>query len=175
MISKDWIILKIKELVIAIPELKVRYENHTASNTHFIEVVPSSAFNNNDEFERLEEEITFEFIDKYPNQNICFLSENSIVGIETSDYSEKGNMFDYNQHNSYRIEHKVSVLNNKNQDYIIYQSHPVVIDLPQNGLSALDSQSIKYSNGNLGSIPIFSSIMKESHITAGENTYAMAA
>jgi hypothetical protein len=172
MTAKDWIIEKIKDLVIEIPEIKVRYENHIDSNTHFIEVTPSSAYNKR--FKELEEEITFGFIEQFPSQNICFVDEHAIIGIELPDYSEQGNMFEYNQHSSHKIEHAIS---NSNSDLnsIIYQTRPVVLDIPQFKLNLLDIQSIKYSSGKFNHAPISSPEIKGSHITAGENTYAMAA
>ena len=94
MTPREFLISKIKELVILLPNTKVRYENHELSKTHFVEVVPKSIYHNDNIFSAWEEDVTFEFIQIYPDQNICFISDDAIVGITTIDYEQKGNLYD---------------------------------------------------------------------------------
>lgn len=94
MTPKEYIINCAKELVKSFPNTKVRYENHELSNTHFIEVVPNEVYNLNTEYKIWEENIVFDFIAKFPNQNICFLSDDAIVGIDNSEFELKGVLYD---------------------------------------------------------------------------------
>lgn len=94
MTEKDFIIGSINNLVKIFPNTRVRYENHTLSNTHFIEVIPNKVYRLNKEFQKWEENVVFEFIAKFPDQNICFISDDAIVGIENIEYEAKGDFYD---------------------------------------------------------------------------------
>lgn len=94
MTSKDFIINRINELVNIFPNVKVRYEDHHLSNTHFVEVVPNEIYRLNEKFQVWEEEVVFQFIEKFPDQNLCFITDNAIVGIETVNYEAKGVLYD---------------------------------------------------------------------------------
>lgn len=82
MTERDFIINSINELVFLFPNTKVRYENHFLSNTHFVEVVPNEVYRLNKEYQKWEENITFKFIQLFPTQNICFISDDAIIGLE---------------------------------------------------------------------------------------------
>lgn len=116
--EKEFIIDIVKNLVKVFPSTKVRYENHLLSNTHFIEVVPSDFYKLNEEFLKWEEEAIFNFINQFPDQNISFISDDDIVGVENIDYEIKGELYDllhsYNNQNYNDIE--VVLLNNSNLD-----------------------------------------------------------
>ena len=110
MTEKDFIIASVDDLVRTFPNTRVRYENHELSNTHFVEVVPNELYRLNDDYQKWEEGIVFKFINLFPSQNICFISDDDIVGIENVDYEMKGELYDliysYNQQNYQVIEVK---------------------------------------------------------------------
>ena len=178
MIAKDWIVKEIKDLVLLMPHLRVRYENHLISNTHFLEVVPNSVFYLDEQYKTWEEEVTFKFIENFPNQNICFISDDAIVGIEHIDFEIAGKLFDlfYTENiNSYHLVDKVNFVNSA---FEIFDASPVVTENPQVILTDLSSLSLKYSFDYLVQPPplAFQEIIKKSLIeNAGENTYALAA
>lgn len=93
MTEKDFVIALINELVTLFPKTRVRYENHVLSNTHFVEVVPNEVYRLNDDYLKWEENIVFQFINNYPTQNICFLSDDAIVGVENVEYIATGKLF----------------------------------------------------------------------------------
>ena len=92
--EKDFVINSINELVKLFPTTRVRYENHQQSNTHFVEVVPSEIYKLDAAYQDWEEGILFQFINKFPNQNLCFFSDDAIVGIENVEFETKGNLYD---------------------------------------------------------------------------------
>jgi len=94
MTPKDFIINQITELVTIFPNLRVRYEDHHLSNTHFVEVVPNEVYRLNEEFQLWEETVVFQFIEKFPDQNLCFITDDAIVGIESVNYEVKGDLYD---------------------------------------------------------------------------------
>ncbi len=88
--GKEFIIKCIDELVNKFPNSKARYEGHELSNTHFIEVIPNEFYKLDEEYQKWEEEITFKFIDTFPDECICFISDDAIVGIENVDHEAQG-------------------------------------------------------------------------------------
>jgi hypothetical protein len=92
--AKDQIILEIKRIVMRFPTLKVRYENDFLSNSHFIEVSSSGIFDFQDkEYLDFIEEVTFRFIKIFPLQNISFILEDDLVGIDIADIELKGILY----------------------------------------------------------------------------------
>lgn len=178
MIAKDWIVNKIKDLALLMPQLKVRYENHLISSTHFLEVVPNSIFYLNEQYKTWEEEVTFKFIENFPNQNICFISNDAIVGLEHIDFEITGSLFDLYYSENINSYHLVDKVNFVNSEFEIFHESPVVTENSQVILTDLSSLSLQYSFDYLVQPPplAFQEIIKKSLIeNVGENTYALAA
>jgi hypothetical protein len=72
------------------PSVKVSYEFEKHSCTHFLEINPSSIFRNNEDYKNLQDEIFDEFIELFPYESICFISDDSIVGIENIEFESVG-------------------------------------------------------------------------------------
>lgn len=81
------------KLIKEFPKTKVRYENHTLSRTHFIEVVPNSIYYLDDKYIKWESDVIDEFISQFPNENICFISDDALVGIENAEFVLLGDEF----------------------------------------------------------------------------------
>lgn len=88
--SSEYIISSLKGLVTVIPSIKVRYEHHEPSKTHFIEIRPAYILDKNDKYQSLEVEIVSKFIDNFPTENICFISNEDKVGISKVDFETQG-------------------------------------------------------------------------------------
>lgn len=80
--AQDLVSFRLSNLITRIPYLRCRYEWIDAADTHLIEVLPSRAYHLNDEYREIESEITQEFLSRYPNENICFITEGSAITIE---------------------------------------------------------------------------------------------
>ncbi|MCC8426951.1 hypothetical protein [Mucilaginibacter sp. UR6-11] len=57
---------------------------------HRVLVLPNSSYFNNQLYLKLEEELVFEFIEKFPSQNISFITDNSFVGLNHVDFEKAG-------------------------------------------------------------------------------------
>lgn len=177
MTAENWVICRIKELVSSFPHIRVRYENHTLSNTHFLEIVPHSIFHINEKYKEWEEKLTFEFIQKFPNQNICFISDDAIVGLDHIDFEEKGSLFDFHYSENIMSYHPIEKVNFEKGKVDFFDSSPVVTGNLQVN-AALKGLSLNYSINHLVEIPTlaYQEIILQSLVdSTGENTYAMAA
>jgi hypothetical protein len=94
MTPKDFIIKSINDLVLEFPNTRARYENHQLSNTHFVEIVPNEVYSFDEDYQKREEEIVFQFIEKFPTQNLCFITDDAVVGLDKVEYETKGNLYD---------------------------------------------------------------------------------
>jgi hypothetical protein len=88
--ASEYIIDKSNELVMLFPNIRVRYDFDKEANTHFVEVVPSEIHKGSEEYKNTEEEITIEFIHLFPDEGICFISDDALVGIDKVDYEAVG-------------------------------------------------------------------------------------
>jgi hypothetical protein len=53
---------------------------------HFIEIVPKDIYHIDSAYIEWESSFFDEFVELFPAENICFISDDAIVGIEDADY-----------------------------------------------------------------------------------------
>jgi hypothetical protein len=176
MTPKEYIIDTLTKLTSEFNNIRCRYENDFISNTHFVEVVPRDVLESNEQFKTSEEKIMVEFISLFPDQNLCFLSDDALVGLDTIDFEIKGVLYDvfysFNQHfykvlNDCKLDIKPSLVSFSN---IIGHPNNIRSEISPN----LYSKSI--SNTEWGSINSIIAIetCKPTEIPC-EYTYAIAA
>ena len=91
--STDFLQLQIDNLVKENPSIKCRYEFDVHSGVHLIEVTPFSMYELNEKYLAFESEIIFSFIDTFPDENICFISDDSLIKISNPTYTKVGALF----------------------------------------------------------------------------------
>jgi hypothetical protein len=66
--------------------IKIRYEYRKTTFSHIVEIIPLTVFEENQQY--LDEETNFEneFEKLFPNENIVFISENSLTEIYKSEF-----------------------------------------------------------------------------------------
>jgi len=120
--STEHIIKKLNELIVLFPKIKVRYENHIDSKTHFIEVIPAEIYHLDKEYNSWENDFFDLFTNKYYNENICFISNDSNVKFVNIIFQGKGKYFDsissvYEFEKTseiYNDNYKINIKNNSN-------------------------------------------------------------
>jgi len=88
--AKEHIRKELECLLDKFPQVIVRYEYDAMAEAHFVEVTPSDTYHNDNNYIKQEEDITDRFINLFPTQNICFVSDDSIVGIRNAEYTLGG-------------------------------------------------------------------------------------
>ena len=93
--SIDFIIKELKSLHNKFTNSNIRYEFCNSSNTHLVEVTPFEFYNSET---YMEAELGFEdlFLDKFPNEDLVFISEQSLSKISNPIFelfSEKTGFF----------------------------------------------------------------------------------
>lgn len=91
--STDFILRELEQLVVLFPNVKVRYEYNDLANVHTVEIVPNDIFYSNNDYMNWERKIVDDFISKYPTENVCFISDDALVGIEKSSYENQGRYY----------------------------------------------------------------------------------
>lgn len=86
MLPFEYIKLELKNFIIEFPKTRIRYENDSNSNTHSIEVVPNAIYRLDKDYITWENSLFDAFINEFPNQNICFISDDAIVGLDKIDF-----------------------------------------------------------------------------------------
>lgn len=88
--ARDYIIGKLESFVSIFLSSKVRYEYDERSRSHMIEVLPVEIYQKNEDYIKWESKTFDEFIDKYPSENICFISDDSFVKIDSPIFEKEG-------------------------------------------------------------------------------------
>lgn len=94
MTPSNFIISKLKLFIEEFPQARVRYEYDDFSDTHFIEVVPNEIYHLDQSYIEWEGKIFDEFVEVFPYDNICFLSDDAIVGLNKIDFELIGVEFE---------------------------------------------------------------------------------
>lgn len=89
----EYIISKLKKFILEFPKTRVRYEHDHNSETHFIEIVPNETYRLDAEYIRWESEMFDSFIEFFPDENICFISDDALVGLDKIDFELIGTQF----------------------------------------------------------------------------------
>ncbi len=84
---------KLKNLIYNFPQMKVSYVFDVLSNSHIIEVLPSEEFKRNVEYSKYETQLILEFITKYPNEDIVFVTENDLIEVTKTSFVKKGVLY----------------------------------------------------------------------------------
>ena len=93
MLPYDYIKSELKYFIVEFPKTRVRYENDINSNTHSIEIVPNEIYCLDKNYIDWENNLFNEFINQFPDQNICFISDDAIVGLDKIDFELSGNEY----------------------------------------------------------------------------------
>lgn len=89
----EYIISELTNFILEFPRTRVRYEHDNSSETHFIEVVPNDVYHLDTDYIKWESEMFDRFIELFPEQNICFISDDALVGLDKIDFELKGTEF----------------------------------------------------------------------------------
>lgn len=79
--------------IASFPKTRVRYEFDIDANVHCIEVVPNDIYHLDNDYVNWENSFTNNFIELYPEQNICFFSDDAIVGINNIQFELVGSRY----------------------------------------------------------------------------------
>ncbi|TRX43049.1 hypothetical protein [Flavobacterium restrictum] len=90
MLPFEFIKSELKNFIIEFPKTRVRYEMDDNSSTHSIEVVPNEIYRLDKNYIIWEDNFFDEFINQFPDQSICFISDDAIVGLDKIDFELSG-------------------------------------------------------------------------------------
>ena len=91
MTAENFIKEKLKKLIEKFPDISIRYEKNKNTGSHLIEILPLHFFNSNVDYMKEEWDIGEEFENNYPEEDILFISEESLVEIKKPDLILKKN------------------------------------------------------------------------------------
>lgn len=95
--TKEFLISKLDELTLSFPSLKVSYFIDDFSNSNYIKILPSVEFSENLTYKKHEINIILDFINKYPYEEIVFVSENHLLELSNLVYEKEGELFKKNE------------------------------------------------------------------------------
>lgn len=72
----------LRELAIEFPSIRLRYQFDELAETHMVEVSPGYIYDASDHFKGAQARIIDEFVQEFPNEGLCFIGPNDVVGIE---------------------------------------------------------------------------------------------
>lgn len=93
--AKLYIIEALKNFVTLFKKTRIRYEHDEIASVHTIEVLPKQFYHLDKDYIEWEKDFYHSFVQKYPLESICFVSDDAIVGVERTDYMSIGLEYDY--------------------------------------------------------------------------------
>ena len=84
--SQEFLRKKLTELSFKFDDIKIRYEYRQNTKSHIVEIIPLSVYNNS-EYMMVENELEDEFEQLFFNEEIVFVSENSLTEINIPDFT----------------------------------------------------------------------------------------
>jgi hypothetical protein len=88
--SQEYIINELEFFIKKFSKVRVRYEYDEAALVHTVEVLPNEVYHLNKDYISWERTMFDKFIALYPTENICFISDDALVGIENAIYIKEG-------------------------------------------------------------------------------------
>ncbi|TDQ06242.1 hypothetical protein [Pedobacter metabolipauper] len=132
MTSREYIKSKMSALVKDIKTLKASYSFHELSSTHSVEVIPNEIYHSNDVLKAWELNFIIGFIQKFPNESLCILTDDAILPIGHIEFSILGKDFKEASDNYSANQELVSlVFDNQFYDTLkeIFVTHsPVILE-----------------------------------------------
>ena len=92
--AQEYIIKGLNVLIDGFPQLKVEYELDESTNSHFIEVLPKEEFQLNERYANFEANLIFNFIERFPFEEITFISKGDIYEIKNPVFVKEGFLYD---------------------------------------------------------------------------------
>jgi hypothetical protein len=93
MTPKEFITKELGNFIQNFPQVRVRYEFHEMSNAHFVEMVPNEVYNLNEDYISWEVDMWNRFVKLFPEEGICFISDDALVGIKNVELTLYGENF----------------------------------------------------------------------------------
>jgi hypothetical protein len=103
------------------PRTKISYEFDEITNAHFIEVLPNSIYHLDEQYIKWENDFHTRFITLFPNENIGFITDDSLIVLSKVDFQLIGK------------EYKESI-SISTEDISIIKYSEVKINILENGL-----------------------------------------
>jgi hypothetical protein len=93
--SKEYIIQNLNQLIEELPELNARYKIDSKYKTHIIEISPASMFYDNQAYREHELRIEDEFENCFAEENILFITTDSLNSIDNADFEFRSKKFNW--------------------------------------------------------------------------------
>src|SRR5690625_5020299 len=82
---KDFLKTKLKTIFLTLDDIERAYEYRVSTATHIVEVKPIELFYS-DKYVHMEITLEEEFREKFPNEELLFITENSLTEIRNPDF-----------------------------------------------------------------------------------------
>lgn len=84
--AKEFLRVRLTELVSVFTNIKIRYEFRQCTQSHLIEVTPLDFYDNDEKYLIEEAAIEKEFENSFPQESIVFISEDSLTEIKDAEF-----------------------------------------------------------------------------------------
>jgi hypothetical protein len=128
MTAKEFIVKELKNLIIQFPQVRVRYEFHKLVNAHFVEIVPYRLYHSNDDFFLWEYETWNRYVDLYPKEGLCFISDDALVSVKNAELTLYGADYVRKHINKERIVETVAMTS---KEFIVKELKNLVERFPE--------------------------------------------
>ncbi|MGB1018416.1 MAG: hypothetical protein ACPGVH_05065 [Chitinophagales bacterium] len=172
----DFIKGKIDSLIVEFPTIKIQYSIDSFQDANYLKILPAKTFNNSIELKRKQAEILMSFIDAYPDEELTFLTESSMIEMNEVIYTKSGHLYSFTKY--YELSETILEFMTKNfkssrinhvDSAIVMSNYTKSSCIEQNDLLLVDSYN------EISSMIKIKNTFDNDSCVAGESDYAMAA
>ncbi|MDR1130613.1 MAG: hypothetical protein LBK96_06495 [Prevotellaceae bacterium] len=91
--SQKFIEKELGKFVNLFPEFRARYELNENTEAYFVEITPGEIFFQNDYYMRWSVYVRDRFLDTFPEEGLCFISENDEFSLKRIDFAICGEKY----------------------------------------------------------------------------------
>lgn len=88
--AKEYIIKELELFLTKFTNVRIRYEYDIPAITHVIEIIPNNVYHSDEEYISWELDMYDNFSNNFPTENIYFISDDALVGIENPIFVKEG-------------------------------------------------------------------------------------
>lgn len=89
----DFIKTELQNFILQFPKTKAKVESDEDISSYYLEIIPNEIYHFDENYIEWENSFLNRFISAYPQENIFFITDDSIITIETSCFEIVGTLF----------------------------------------------------------------------------------
>ncbi len=126
--SSEYIINELNLFITSNQSARARYEYDKEALIHIIEITPNKLYHESEAYIAWEDKLFMSFVELFPQENICFISDDSYISIKNPLFTKEGVFAPYTENN----ENELTISLPSSSDFTIFSFNALPLDHTSN-------------------------------------------